>query len=128
MKINSVSIPSVEVSPGIYEGTLTAEQTDADAVEIASMTCGELIEVSGNYSACEIIDEYLVLLCKHQWAGTAHGGYGTTARKCPECGGIHPDDSLNNGGGSYTSGTGHKPDCRIALAIAKVGSGRANCG
>jgi hypothetical protein len=56
------------------------------------------------------------LLAKHQWAGTAHGSY-NTARKCPECNGIHPDDGLVLSSGRTELGTGHKPDCAIAAAI-----------
>ena len=63
--------------------------------------------------------EPIVMLRKHQWAGTAYGGYGSTARKCPECGGLHPDDSLNNGGGSYTHGLGHNSGCELFACICE---------
>ena len=58
------------------------------------------------------------LLAKHQWADTAHGAYGSTARRCPECKGINPEDSLNDGGGRRTHGKGHQPGCAIAEALA----------
>ena len=64
--------------------------------------------------------EYLLIdvIKKHQWSGTAYGSGGSTARRCPDCGGIHPDDALHLGGGQYEIGKGHKADCIIALAIS----------
>ena len=58
----------------------------------------------------------LSLLEKHQWSGTAYGNYGT-ARICPECLGIHPEDALNNDCGNYVLGKGHKLGCKFYNAI-----------
>ena len=66
--------------------------------------------------------EALSMLRRHQWAGVAHGSYGSSARKCPECGGLHPDDALNAGGGQYILGDGHKPDCQLAAVIGSDSS------
>lgn len=70
---------------------------------------------AANGERCPV--DAVVVLRRHQWSGTAYGNYGSTARRCPECGGIHPDDSLNNGGGNYLRGTGHRPGCELAAAI-----------
>lgn len=67
------------------------------------------------------IDQLKQQLAKHQWSGTAFGDYGSTARECPECGGLHPDDALNNGGGNYTHGKGHKPDCQLEQQLIEGG-------
>lgn len=66
-----------------------------------------------------MIDTYLAtktleMLRRHQWSATAYGNFGSTARMCPECGGIHPLDCLNNGGGKYITGKGHKDGCELA--------------
>ena len=53
------------------------------------------------------------MLERHQWDGTAYGQYGSTARRCIECHGIHPDDNLHHGQGSYQHGTGHTPQCML---------------
>lgn len=58
----------------------------------------------------------VAMLTKHQWSDTAHGCY-NTARCCPECLGIHSEESINNGNGTHTQGTGHKPCCAIAKAL-----------
>ncbi|MBK8916335.1 MAG: hypothetical protein IPM64_17360 [Phycisphaerales bacterium] len=60
------------------------------------------------------------MLDAHQWSGTAYGGYGSTARRCPECLGMHPEDFLNDGGGKYVYayGKGHKPGCPLNAALA----------
>ena len=62
----------------------------------------------------------LPILIDNQYSRTAHGGYGSTARACRECGGLHPHDALNNGGGDYTRGEGHKAGCKFVAVIQAV--------
>jgi hypothetical protein len=67
--------------------------------------------------AIPIWSDAIAMLKKHQWSDTAYGSYGSTARRCPECGGQCPQDSLNLGGGRYEKGEGHKEDCKLKKLI-----------
>ena len=60
---------------------------------------------------------------KLQWSATAYGFYDSTVRACPECDGLHPDDTMNYGGGRYKQGAGHKPECKLAMLIIQEKEG-----
>jgi hypothetical protein len=49
------------------------------------------------------------LLAKHQWAGLTPVG---AAGACPECSGVQPPE-----------GSGHRPGCALAAAIAAAAAG-----
>lgn len=58
------------------------------------------------------------MLEKHQWAGTSYGSYGSTARTCPECGGMHPKDSIHLGRpGKHREGQGHEESCLLKATL-----------
>ena len=57
------------------------------------------------------------MLKKHQWSGVVRGDDGSVSRRCPECHGGDPSESLNCSNGNHIQGGGHLPGCLIAAAI-----------
>lgn len=75
--------------------------------------------LTGHHCENDPVPIWWRMLDKHQWADTAHGAYGTTAPRCPECGGMKPGTSIHNGASydQYIKGEGHREDCAIAEAL-----------
>ena len=59
----------------------------------------------------------LILIESLQWSATAHSYHRSTARRCPICKGIHPDDGLVRFWGSFMAGKGHRSDCKLSAIL-----------
>lgn len=60
----------------------------------------------------------LVIIESLQWSGTTHGYYRSTARCCPICKGIHPDDGIVKWWGGFVTGNGHRLDCKLSTILS----------
>ena len=65
----------------------------------------------------EPIEVLRLMVEKYQWSDTAYGFADATARRCPECEGMHLSDRLNLGAGKYLQGKGHLEGCEISKAL-----------